>query len=333
MQPVTRWLREMLGLPVAWGKQQMAVPLCKVLGRIKAASEQNADGWRGDWTPTMHEMQFNELVGEGPVVWTSFWKRKEAFFEATPGAEEEVRKGQQLENLQWLGESSRFPAGAPKAVGRCVEGSSTWSELPASAWSEPSRRPAGVPRWLRGGTLLLSLARAAQTYFQRQELIADLWEEDDLEAVLPIAETPEFDTGVSAQWGNNSEEPYVPLSIARPISSGWGKDAYALSRCTTKRDTEHIAFRELRVGAVNAAGAFGRLSTLWSWLQITEGTTEERDVWFISEYDGHLRQKKLRSPDGWRVLRSWPGPGSKAMAWLIRGSLYPALKQERRLGG
>ena len=55
-------------------------------------------------------------------------------------------------------------------------------------------------------------------------------------------------------------------------------------------------------------------------MRLVLGTAPKTQAMFISEFDFYQDHGDVRAPSGWQVSRWWPGPGSRAMAWIWRAN-------------
>ena len=67
-----------------------------------------------------------------------------------------------------------------------------------------------------------------------------------------------------------------------------------------------------------------------AWLQVAHNKHGVR-LCYVSEWDNLMRQRRVRIPE-WQTLRTWPGPGSRAMGWCVHRSVASSIVKKVRVG-
>ena len=74
--------------------------------------------------------------------------------------------------------------------------------------------------------------------------------------------------------------------------------------------------------SINAGRKLSDSVSFTAWLEICKHRQVSFEIAFITEVDGLQRQEVEHDIEGWTLLRSWPGPGSWALAFAISNRSY-----------
>ena len=84
---------------------------------------------------------------------------------------------------------------------------------------------------------------------------------------------------------------------------------------------------DLTIISINAGGKLGSNESLAAWLALCRFRNINFDIAFVSELDFRPNKSVIYRLPGYRVLRYWPGPGSRAIAWIVRSSIMTHIRK------
>ena len=124
----------------------------------------------------------------------------------------------------------------------------------------------------------------------------------------------------------NSRATSRGLDVSPRSKQAWdhyGKIRCSRTQCRSNSPSSEKRAEPLRLAAA-AANVADRLSSsakIEAWLPQLGFYGTRFDIIFVSEFDTCQRSLVWHKVRGWIVMRFWPGPGSRAMTWLVRSSL------------
>ena len=110
----------------------------------------------------------------------------------------------------------------------------------------------------------------------------------------------------------------------------WREYAKARFGCRPRRRAQKLS--ELEIVAVNAGCKLCSSLLIEAWLANARFFGIDPDLLFVSELDGKKCKHGRFAVPGYVVWRHWAGPGSRAMAIIIKSSVLPFVKWRRWSG-
>ena len=130
----------------------------------------------------------------------------------------------------------------------------------------------------------------------------------------------------------------VQQSVASEAFAAWDREQAAEARLHTwevrlaQRPVQRRGFENLNVVSLNANGRLGCSHRIHAWLLQLEFWSGLPDIVAVQELDTYRGKESNLQVPGWKIFRHWPGPGSRACAFLVRSSVVPMIAWKKWLG-